>query len=93
MDALYSFALRIAVMSVLCVLAESLIPQGRLKKTVQLCVGVLFVLAIASPIAGCVQQDIPEFSIMAEDMQSGVMELPTYEELLRGYYGDSVAID
>lgn len=50
MDGLYGFASTVAAMAVICTLMEFCMPSGKLKGSVRMAAGLLFVLAVAQPI-------------------------------------------
>ena len=90
LSSLYSVTMFTAAMAVLCALMETMIPQGKLKSTVLLALGIVFLLAIASPLAGLLQEP-PALAAGAMQDASGLEQQTTYEDLLRGYYEISVA--
>ncbi|MDL2258536.1 hypothetical protein LJC42_05225 [Eubacteriales bacterium OttesenSCG-928-K08] len=95
LEVLYSFAMHIAAMAVLCVLAEFLIPRGKIKSTVQLCVGIIFVLSIAGYLTGSMQGEAWLFDA---DVSKQMEQLPpaseafNHEELIKDYYRKSLEI-
>lgn len=91
LDSLYSVTMLTAAMAVLCALLECMIPQGKLKSTVLLAIGVIFLLSIAAPIAGLLQEDLPSVAVDTQTDSNMQAELPTHEELLRSYYEESAA--
>lgn len=90
MSSLYSVTMFTAAMAVLCALMETMIPQGKLKSTVLLALGIVFLLALASPLAGLLQEP-PVLSAGAVQNSTDWRQQTTYEDLLRGYYEISVA--
>lgn len=90
LSSLYSVTMFTAAMAVLCALMETMIPQGKLKSTVLLALGIVFLLALASPLAGLLQEP-PTLATGAMQDASGLEQQTTYEDLLRSYYEISVA--
>lgn len=90
LSSLYSVTMFTAAMAVLCALMETMIPQGKLKSTVLLALGIVFLLALASPLAGLLQEP-PTLAASAMQDASGLEQQTTYEDLLRNYYEISVA--
>ncbi len=90
LSSLYSVTMVTAAMAVLCALMETMIPQGKLKSTVLLALGIVFLLALASPLAGLLQEP-PTLAAGAMQDASALEQQTTYEDLLRGYYEISVA--
>lgn len=82
----------VAAMAVLCVLLEALIPKGKLKNTVLLAVGVIFLLSIAQSLAQLVNLEIPASSMQADQSPGFNMErMPTHNELLERYFEQASA--
>ena len=92
MNTFYEYILGIAAMAVLCVLLEAMVPEGGLKRTVQFCVGIIFVCCLAAPIVAGVNLQAAEkaFSFSLHIEQPSQIGPTTHEELLRGYYGDAL---
>ena len=88
MNTLYSFAIHVASMAVVCILIEGLVPRGVLQPTVKLCIGILFILSIAVPmvelIGGAESYDWE--GLTGFQAQSAATIAETYENLLKGYY-------
>ena len=92
MDALYSVAMLIAAMAVLCALLEGLLPEGKLKKIVLFAIGLIFLIAVASSVIGILQNGSSPFQdvqLQGDTIDSqGIGTARSHEELLRGYYDD-----
>ena len=91
LSSLYSVTMFTAAMAVLCALLETMIPQGRLKSTVLLAIGIVFLLALAAPISDLIRQEPVSLETGIKQDVQGTKQSPTYEGLLKGYYEDSVA--
>ncbi len=87
MEALYEITHTIAAMAVVCTLAEFILPKGKLHSSVTLAVGLLFVLAIATPIVSLFTD------LEAADISSYIEQAPmiehqqTHEDYLAQIYG------
>lgn len=90
LSSLYSVTMFTAAMAVLCALMETMIPQGKLKSTVLLALGIIFLLALASPLAGLLQEP-PTLAASAVQNNSSIDQDTTYDDLVRSYYEISVA--
>jgi ammonia channel protein AmtB len=91
LSSLYSVTMVTAAMAVLCALMETMIPQGKLKSTVLLALGIVFLLALASPLAGLLQEPPTLAAGAMQDTFALEQQTTHYEDLLRGYYEISVA--
>ena len=88
---LYQITLLIAGMAVVTTLLEVLIPQGKLKKTVLFAVGLVFLLSVAAPITRlATSTPSAELFQMEELPQITPKPGPSYDELLRKYYEQSL---
>lgn len=50
MERLLNTVITVAAMAIFCMLIEYLLPEGRLKKTVSVVIGVVFVISLAVPV-------------------------------------------
>ena len=91
LSSLYSVTMFTAAMAVLCALVETMIPQGKLKSTVLLAIGVVFLLALAAPIESLVRTQAPGWETEGTQIAQQTQPPATYEGLLRGYYEQSAA--
>ncbi len=88
---LYQITLLIAGMAVVITLLEVLVPQGKLKKTVLFALGLVFLLSVSAPIVRLVTSaPSAELFQMEELPQFTPVPGPSYEELLRKYYEQSL---
>lgn len=84
-QALYRLTMLIAGMAVIATLFETLIPRGKLRNTVLLALGIVFLLAVAEPLVSLLRGASFDLPVSA---QPGIAatQAPTHEDLLRGYY-------
>ncbi|HWR23037.1 MAG TPA: stage III sporulation protein AF [Feifaniaceae bacterium] len=88
---LYQITLLIAGMAVVVTLLEVLIPQGKLKKTVLFAIGLVFLLSVSAPIVRLVTSGPSgELFQMEELPELTPVPGPSYEDLLRKYYEQSL---
>jgi len=85
MDGLYSFASTVAAMAVICTLMEFCMPGGKLKGSVRMAAGLLFVLAIAQPIVRLASEGAAAFPT-AHAGKSTRQTPVDHEEWLRTLY-------
>ncbi len=88
LNELYSTTKMVASMAVLCVLLEALIPQGKLKNSVLLAVGIIFLLSIAQSLTQLVNMDIPTALMQEDPSPYGFAgeKPPTHNELIEHYF-------
>lgn len=84
-QALYRLTMVIAGMAVIATLFETLIPRGKLRNTVLLAVGIVFLLAVAEPLVSLLRGGSFELPVSAP-ASIAATHAPTHEDLLRGYY-------
>ncbi len=88
---LYEITLLIAGMAVVITLLEVLVPQGKLKKTVLFTVGLVFLLSVSTPIVQLVTSESSAKLFQMEELpQFTPVPGPSYEDLLRKYYEQSL---
>ena len=84
-QALYRLTMLIAGMAVVSTLFEAIIPRGKLRNTVLLAVGLVFLLAVAEPLLSLFRSGAFDLPVSAQT-NIETTQAPTHEELLRGYY-------
>ena len=90
-DFLYQITLLIAGMAVVITLLEVIVPEGKLKKTVLFTVGLVFLLSVSAPIVQLVTSaPSTELFQMEKLPQFTPVPGPSYEDLLRKYYQQSL---